>query len=61
MKIGAFDFEKDGVFIIAELSANHNGKLQNESQEDSCTLFEPSTDILPKTKIVKKGRNHKIS
>ncbi len=25
MKIGSFDLEKDGVFIIAELSANHNG------------------------------------
>ena len=29
MKIGKFDLEKDGVFIIAELSANHNGSLQN--------------------------------
>ena len=29
MKIGAFDLDKDGVYIIAELSANHNGKLQN--------------------------------
>lgn len=29
MKIGNFDLEKDGVFIIAELSANHNGSLQN--------------------------------
>ena len=29
MKIGAFDLEKDGIYIIAELSANHNGKLQN--------------------------------
>lgn len=28
MKIGNFDLEKDGVFIIAELSANHNGSLQ---------------------------------
>lgn len=28
MKIGTFDFEKDGVFIIAELSANHNGSLE---------------------------------
>ncbi len=28
MKIGNFDFEKDGTFIIAELSANHGGKLQ---------------------------------
>lgn len=29
MKIGNFDFDKDGTFIIAELSANHNGSLQN--------------------------------
>ncbi len=29
MKIGNFDLEKDGVFIIAELSANHNGRLEN--------------------------------
>lgn len=29
MKIGNFDLEKDGVFVIAELSANHNGSLQN--------------------------------
>ena len=29
MKIGSFDLEKDGTYIIAELSANHNGKLQN--------------------------------
>ena len=29
MKIGNFDLKKDGVFIIAELSANHNGNLQN--------------------------------
>ena len=29
MKIGNFDLEKDGTYIIAELSANHNGKLQN--------------------------------
>ena len=29
MKIGSFNLEKDGIFIIAELSANHNGKLQN--------------------------------
>ena len=28
MKIGNFDLEKDGTFIIAELSANHNGSLQ---------------------------------
>tara|TARA_R110000851_G_scaffold58710_1_gene136186 strand:+ start:11448 stop:12485 length:1038 start_codon:yes stop_codon:yes gene_type:complete len=29
MKIGNFNLETDGVFIIAELSANHNGSLQN--------------------------------
>lgn len=29
MKIGNFDLNKDGTFIIAELSANHNGNLQN--------------------------------
>jgi pseudaminic acid synthase len=29
MKIGNFDLEKDGAYIIAELSANHNGSLQN--------------------------------
>ena len=28
MKIGNFDLKKDGTFIIAELSANHNGSLQ---------------------------------
>ncbi|RBQ32740.1 pseudaminic acid synthase [Arcobacter sp. FW59] len=28
MKIGSFDLKKDGTFIIAELSANHNGSLQ---------------------------------
>lgn len=28
MKIADFDFEHDGVFIIAELSANHNGSLE---------------------------------
>ena len=28
MKIGAFDLERDGVYVIAEMSANHNGKLQ---------------------------------
>lgn len=28
MKIGNFDLSKDGTFIIAELSANHNGNLQ---------------------------------
>lgn len=29
MKIGDFDLINDGVFIIAELSANHNGNFQN--------------------------------
>jgi len=29
MKIGAFDLDKDGVYIIAEMSANHNGSLKN--------------------------------
>lgn len=29
MKIGSFDLKKDGTLIIAELSANHNGSLQN--------------------------------
>jgi len=29
MKIGNFDLEKDGVYIIAEMSANHNGSLEN--------------------------------
>ncbi len=28
MKIGNFNLEKDGTYIIAELSANHNGNLQ---------------------------------
>jgi pseudaminic acid synthase len=28
MKIGNFDLNKDGVYIIAELSANHNGSLK---------------------------------
>jgi pseudaminic acid synthase len=28
MKIGTHNLEKDGVFIIAELSANHNGSLE---------------------------------
>ena len=27
MKIGKFDLEKDGTYIIAELSANHNGSI----------------------------------
>lgn len=29
MKIGNFDLTVDGTYIIAELSANHNGSLQN--------------------------------
>ena len=29
MKIGSFDLEKDGTYIIAEMSANHNGSLEN--------------------------------
>ena len=28
MKIGNFDLDKNGIYIIAELSANHNGNLQ---------------------------------
>ena len=28
MKIGSFDLQKDGTFIIAELSCNHNGDLK---------------------------------
>ena len=28
MKIGKYDIEKDGIFIIAELSANHGGKIE---------------------------------
>ncbi|HIP12038.1 MAG TPA: pseudaminic acid synthase, partial [Arcobacter sp.] len=28
MKIGNFDLEKDGTYIIAELSANHGGKIE---------------------------------
>ncbi len=27
MKIGNFDLEKEGTFIIAELSANHGGAI----------------------------------
>lgn len=29
MKISNFDLRKDGTYIIAELSANHNGSMQN--------------------------------
>lgn len=32
MKIGNFDTRKDGTFIIAELSANHNGSLHTAIQ-----------------------------
>lgn len=32
MKIGKFDLEKDGVYIIAELSANHNGSIEVAKQ-----------------------------
>jgi len=32
MKIGNFDLNKDGIFIIAELSANHNGSLEIAKQ-----------------------------
>jgi pseudaminic acid synthase len=28
LRIGKFDLQKNGIFIIAELSANHNGSLQ---------------------------------
>jgi pseudaminic acid synthase len=32
MKIGNFDFNKDATFIIAEMSANHNGSLKIAKQ-----------------------------
>jgi len=32
MKIGNFDLNKDGTFIVAELSANHQGSLQTALQ-----------------------------
>ena len=32
MKIGNFDLEKDGTYIIAELSANHGGKISIAKQ-----------------------------
>jgi pseudaminic acid synthase len=32
MKIGKFDLKKDGVYIIAELSANHNGSIDIAKQ-----------------------------
>ena len=28
MKIGKFDFTRDKTYIVAEVSANHNGSLQ---------------------------------
>ncbi|HFU75680.1 MAG TPA: pseudaminic acid synthase, partial [Arcobacter sp.] len=28
MMIGNFDFNRDGTFIVAELSANHGGKIE---------------------------------
>ncbi|MEA2099789.1 MAG: pseudaminic acid synthase [Campylobacterota bacterium] len=36
MKIGNFDLNKDGTYIIAELSANHNGVLQNALDTIKC-------------------------
>lgn len=32
MKIGNFDLEKDGIYIIAELSANHGGSIEIAKQ-----------------------------
>ena len=32
MKIGSFDLERDGTFIIAELSANHGGSIEIAKQ-----------------------------
>ena len=32
MKIGSFDLDKEGVFIIAEMSANHNGEYEVAKQ-----------------------------
>lgn len=32
LKIGDFDLNKDGVFVIAELSANHNGSIEIAKQ-----------------------------
>ncbi|MBD3796111.1 MAG: pseudaminic acid synthase, partial [Epsilonproteobacteria bacterium] len=32
MKIGSYDLTKDGTYIIAEMSANHNGSLENALQ-----------------------------
>ena len=36
MKIGKFDLNKDGTYIIAEMSANHNGILQNALDTIKC-------------------------
>ena len=33
MKIGKFDFGNNKTFIIAELSANHNGSIDNALQQ----------------------------
>jgi pseudaminic acid synthase len=32
MKIGNFDLKKDGIYLIAEMSANHNGSLETALQ-----------------------------
>jgi pseudaminic acid synthase len=32
LKIGKFDLRTDGVFIIAELSANHGGKIEIDKE-----------------------------
>ena len=40
MKIGNFDLEKDGIFIIAELSANHSGKIETAKE-----TIKPAKDI----------------
>ncbi len=36
MKIGNFDLEKDGTYIIAELSANHGGKIEIAKETIKC-------------------------
>ncbi len=40
MKIGNFDLNSDGVYIIAELSANHNGSIEvaKESIKAACEM-----------------------
>ena len=45
MKIGNFDLEKEGVYIIAELSANHNGNLQNALDIEIQSLEIQTVDI----------------